>query len=670
MSSTRKTLLAQAAELRAVGFPWEQVAQKVGRKIKTCQNWPIRYRAEWEELYRSVEDRRYQETCKEAHTHLINLMRDPDKKVKQKAVDSWHKYGVAAYSRATGNMVLPAPAAPDKPPHPNDKLFAELRECGDAAREQIDKRRAHEGKPPATDDEFAAEWTAETEAATKPYVWPEYDCDGDPTGPEEPDDEEDPMGLVPWTPERAERERAAMEEAQRKILERRAQVGTGNGPVVAGLFVLAAALVWQRPADVSAPARPTAEADWRDGRVARVEVPSPAFLDNGARGQVARRASFEVALFLTAPEGRPIVARGGASAASATPGLGRHPPFLVAPEGRPMLRSPLRGSGHFIWARFQGLRCAPPLATIDRPSGAAKTSATSMRASEGTGNRPRWRVGLLDDTSIRDAREPRRSDRRRTISSSTQTRVAQAVHPPTLPELLHTDAHFCRKLNLDSQTAPQSPRPYGDVGLERAPPCSLARKVCPCAQIARLPGAPRASASRPSSRGKCPPSSRRQTNRTTPIPTPRTSSVPTAFSPSARPSSKSTRSGARSPLTWPGRSTSAARSRRSGGASPSPETRPPEAGPPRRSTAAVSPAGSCSRPAGLCATSSSKVLAASAWSSSAAARSRTTSSAPISPGRPRCPTEASACRCRAVGSCGTMSFPETAGRGCTSTALG
>src|SRR5262245_50207415 len=248
MSSTRKTLLAQAAELRAVGFPWEQVAQKVGRKIKTCQNWPIRYRAEWEELYRSVEDRRYQETCKEAHTHLINLMRDPDKKVKQKAVDSWHKYGVAAYSRATGNMVLPAPAAPDKPPHPNDKLFAELRECGDAAREQIDKRRAHEGKPPATDDEFAAEWTAETEAATKPYVWPEYDCDGDPTGPEEPDDEDDPMGLQPWTPERAERERAAMEEAARKILEQRAQAGSGTGgQAVLGMFILAAALVVSRP---------------------------------------------------------------------------------------------------------------------------------------------------------------------------------------------------------------------------------------------------------------------------------------------------------------------------------------------------------------------------------------------------------------------------------------
>src|SRR5262245_19574352 len=270
MSSTRKTLLAQAAELRAVGFPWEQVAQKVGRKIKTCQNWPIRYRAEWEELYRSVEDRRYQETCKEAHTHLINLMRDPDKKVKQKAVDSWHKYGVAAYSRATGNMVLPAPAAPDKPPHPNDKLFAELRECGDAAREQIDKRRAHEGKPPATDDEFAAEWTAETEAATKPYVWPEYDCDGDPTGPEEPDDEEDPMGLVPWTPERAERERAAMEKAQRKILERRQAAAEtardklpqppppawpANGTTM-GLLLLAAAMLGQRTVDVNAPTGP------------------------------------------------------------------------------------------------------------------------------------------------------------------------------------------------------------------------------------------------------------------------------------------------------------------------------------------------------------------------------------------------------------------------------
>src|SRR5262245_58841986 len=247
MSKTIDNFLSAAVELRVVGFPWDQVAERLKRRPQTCRNWPVKFKAQWDELFRAAEERRFLECSKEAQTRITNLMRNADPKWQAKGCELWGKFGRANYGKG-GSMVTEEPPKDARPPHPNDKLFAELRECGDAARGRTDKRPAREGKPPATDDEFAAEWTAETEAATKPYVWPEYDCDGDPTGPEEPDDEDDPMGLQPWTPERAERERAAMEEAARKILEQRAQAGSGTGgQAVLGMFILAAALVVSRP---------------------------------------------------------------------------------------------------------------------------------------------------------------------------------------------------------------------------------------------------------------------------------------------------------------------------------------------------------------------------------------------------------------------------------------
>src|SRR5690606_20488120 len=90
----------------------------------------------------------------------------------------------------------------------------------------------------------------------------------------------------------------------------------------------------------------------------------------------------------TAPEGRRLVATGGASAASATRGRLRQ--LRTAPEGRrrrptrlaPPLRlalrafpPPLRG-GQCSCGHFHGLRSpsgfAPPVATVQRPSGASK----------------------------------------------------------------------------------------------------------------------------------------------------------------------------------------------------------------------------------------------------------------------------------------------------------
>src|SRR5690242_8821686 len=65
-----ESVLKQAAELRAVGHPWEEVAQKLHRKVKTCLNWPSAYPSLWKTLYRAAQERRFDQTANECHTYL------------------------------------------------------------------------------------------------------------------------------------------------------------------------------------------------------------------------------------------------------------------------------------------------------------------------------------------------------------------------------------------------------------------------------------------------------------------------------------------------------------------------------------------------------------------------------------------------------------------------
>ena len=71
-------LLTQAAELRAVGHPWEGVAKHVHRKPGTCQKWMSHYRCEWERLDRHAQLRRFEETSNESHSVLKALLRNKD----------------------------------------------------------------------------------------------------------------------------------------------------------------------------------------------------------------------------------------------------------------------------------------------------------------------------------------------------------------------------------------------------------------------------------------------------------------------------------------------------------------------------------------------------------------------------------------------------------------
>ena len=145
MSRHMHNLLTQAAELRAVGHPWEGVAKHVNRKASTCQKWTSRYRREWERLYRHAQLRRFDETSNEAHSVLKGLLRAKDDKSRLKAVEVWLKCGAGTFSRK-GNMVHQGPGFE---PGKEDGLseWAARQQGIDEDRAQMSRRRAQRPGP-------------------------------------------------------------------------------------------------------------------------------------------------------------------------------------------------------------------------------------------------------------------------------------------------------------------------------------------------------------------------------------------------------------------------------------------------------------------------------------------------------------------------------------------
>jgi hypothetical protein len=78
------TLMTLAAGLRAAGGSWDAVAEKVGRRPRTCRDWPLSYPEVWQRLYLAAEDRLLEEAGAEALHFLRRLARDaPDPWVRQ-----------------------------------------------------------------------------------------------------------------------------------------------------------------------------------------------------------------------------------------------------------------------------------------------------------------------------------------------------------------------------------------------------------------------------------------------------------------------------------------------------------------------------------------------------------------------------------------------------------
>src|SRR5207248_10483093 len=86
-------LLPVAAALRSGGASWEAVAAKVRRRPSTCRQWPARFRADWEELYREAQERRYEEAGNEALALLRRHMRAAEPRTSLRAVELMLRYG-------------------------------------------------------------------------------------------------------------------------------------------------------------------------------------------------------------------------------------------------------------------------------------------------------------------------------------------------------------------------------------------------------------------------------------------------------------------------------------------------------------------------------------------------------------------------------------------------
>ena len=81
MSSTSLTppddllpLIETAAELRAVGNSWANIAKKLDRCERTVRRWKTVYRRHWQRLFREAEDDIFQQVACMATTTMANLV--------------------------------------------------------------------------------------------------------------------------------------------------------------------------------------------------------------------------------------------------------------------------------------------------------------------------------------------------------------------------------------------------------------------------------------------------------------------------------------------------------------------------------------------------------------------------------------------------------------------
>jgi len=153
MSRNLQSLLAVAAEMRAVGHPWEVIADQVRRKTRTCQQWPRRYCVAWQPLYRTAQQKRFDEISNEAASHLQALMRSKEDKTRIKASEVWMRCGAATWVARGIDTTPPDPELEEA----RARLAAE-KEDRDRVRRSIDAGRRQAGLPPLTDEEADDVW--------------------------------------------------------------------------------------------------------------------------------------------------------------------------------------------------------------------------------------------------------------------------------------------------------------------------------------------------------------------------------------------------------------------------------------------------------------------------------------------------------------------------------
>ncbi|MFL5329077.1 MAG: hypothetical protein ACJ8C4_09180 [Gemmataceae bacterium] len=94
-------LVAEAAELRAAGFSWDSVGQKVQRSARCCGRWPKKYPALWNRLYAAALRHHRETAAGVAVSILRNLLGSETETMRRDAAKA---------------ILLAAPELPPAPP--------------------------------------------------------------------------------------------------------------------------------------------------------------------------------------------------------------------------------------------------------------------------------------------------------------------------------------------------------------------------------------------------------------------------------------------------------------------------------------------------------------------------------------------------------------------------
>lgn len=77
----------RAAELRAQGLSWDQVAQKLGRRVRTVHDWRYRYRAFWDQAIALARQEIAHDCGDEALAVVRQLTRSKDENISRAAAN-------------------------------------------------------------------------------------------------------------------------------------------------------------------------------------------------------------------------------------------------------------------------------------------------------------------------------------------------------------------------------------------------------------------------------------------------------------------------------------------------------------------------------------------------------------------------------------------------------
>jgi hypothetical protein len=93
-------LVKHAAELKAQGSSWEQVAEKLGRPVKTIQDWRYRYREFWEQAIACARQEIAEDAGDEGLAIVRTLARSKNEKIRREAATRLLDYRKAGHTSA------------------------------------------------------------------------------------------------------------------------------------------------------------------------------------------------------------------------------------------------------------------------------------------------------------------------------------------------------------------------------------------------------------------------------------------------------------------------------------------------------------------------------------------------------------------------------------------